>query len=559
MKSISKYFVGLALAAVAVVPVSCTGDLDVPNKDPNQKTPAELFREDPRGTMDQLIAEVFQGLSTSSWNGPGNTILGLAGDAGATAFPRQLFFLEEIPADGFSWLQFNDAGLYEMVTMNFAPDNGIMYTAYSRLYTEIALCNEVIRAIQDNRHLLSEADQATADEYIRQARIVRSYAYFYAISEFGDCGYVDDSTPSGTEPVQTPRAEVYANVVKTLEEVSAEYGDSYKAPAYGYVGKEVADALLSRFYLNAQTFTGTPAYDRCWTISQKIINAHKGSGYDNSGLAESYKALFGANNNEYASQGSRENEIIFTIPQDGSRLQSYGGSTFYIATVVGSHDGISGTVDCNLAASWTCMVARQQLSEKMNFDASGNATDLRAELWKTSKDGFNIDNSTIMGNPGYGEGYAPIKYTNYAYDEWGNIDQAASPAASNAFCDADWTVIRLAEIYLNAAEANIAGGAGNSADALEYVNTVRGRAGVEPWTMSQMTMSNILDERARELYGENIRRTDLVRHGKFAGSAYIWNWKGGTQKGTATNSRYNLYPIPTKVISFQGYKQNPGY
>ena len=120
-------------------------------------------------------------------------------------------------------------------------------------------------------------------------------------------------------------------------------------------------------------------------------------------------------------------------------------------------------------------------------------------------------------------------------------------------------MIRLAEIYLNAAEANIAGNAGNAADALQYVNNVRERAGVEPWTASQMTLANILDERGRELYGENIRRTDLVRHGKFAGSAYVWNWKGGVQKGAATDTKYNLYPIPTKVISFQGYKQNPGY
>lgn len=559
MKSISKYIVGLALMAGLCVPTACTGDLDVPEKDPNKETPEEMFRKDPQGTMDRLLAEIYQGLATSGWSGSGTTILGLAGDAGATAFPRQLFFLEEIPADGFSWLQFSDAGLYEMVTMSFAPDNGIMYTAYSRLYTEIALCNEVIRTIENNRGLLSEAGQATADEYVRQCKIVRSYAYFYAISQFGDCGYVDETSPSGAAPAQMARAEVYDLVVSTLEQVSAEYGDTYQAPAYGYVGKEVADALLSRFYLNAQTFTGTPAYDKCWAISQKIIAHHQGSGYDNSGLAESYIALFGANNDEYASQGSRVNEILFTIPQDGSRLQSYGGSTFYVATVCGSHEGISPTQDCNLNASWTCMVARKQLSELMNFDGNGYATDDRAQLWKTSKDGFNIDNSTIMGNPGYGEGYAPIKYTNYAYDEFGNIDAAASPSSNNAFCDADWAAIRLAEIYLNAAEANVAGNAGNAADALKYVNYVRGRANAEPFGMSQMTLANLLDERGRELYGENIRRTDLCRHGKFAGSAYIWNWKGGVQNGRATDEKYNLYPIPTKVISFQGYRQNPGY
>lgn len=560
MKQITKYIAGLALTLMAGATLSsCVDDLNVPDRDPNKDTPENLFKKDPAGTMNALMAEVYQGLATSSWNGAGSTILGLAGDAGATAFPRQLFFLEEIPTDHFSWLQFSDAGLWEMVTMNFAPDNEIMYTAYSRLYTQIAICNRVIATIEENRGLLSESQQAQVDDYIRQCKIVRSYAYFFAISCFGNTGYVDETSPAGTPPEQLPAAEVYNRVVNTLETVSAEYGDEYKTPVYGYVGKEVADALLSRFYLNAATFGATPAYDKCWTISKKIIDHHAGAGYNESGLADSYIALFGANNNEYAAGGSRVNEIIFTIPQDQMRLQSYGGSTFYIATICGSYDGISAIDDCNMNAQWTCMVARQQMSENMNFDSDGYATDMRAELWKTSKDGFEIDNSTIMGNEGYGKGYAPIKYTNYAYDEWGNIDNALSPDPNNAFSDADWAVIRLAEIMLNAAEANIIGNAGNATDALQYVNNIRGRAGVEDWTMGQMTMDNILAERSRELYGENIRRTDLVRHGKFAGSDYIWNWKGGTQHGRATSNKYNLYPIPTKVISFQGYKQNTGY
>ncbi len=557
MKSLTKYFIGLSLVASMGL-TSCVNDLDVPEKDPNKETPEELFKKDPRGTMDRLLGEVYQGLATASPWGPGSTILGLAGDAGATAFPRTVFFLEEIPTDEYSWLQFRDAGLYELVTMAFAADNEVMYTSYSRIYTEIALCNEAIRTIEANRGLLPAEDLSVADEYIRQLKIVRSLAYFYAIDCFGNTGYVDETSPSGAAPEQMPRAEVYNRVVNTLETVSAEYGDSYATPAYGYVGKECADALLSRFYLNAGVFTGTPAYDKCWNISQKIIAHHQGAGFDGSGLAESYKALFGANNHEYAAQGSRVNENIWTTPQDHAQLQSYGGSTFYIATVCGSMDGISAVNDCNLNAQWTCMVARQQLSERMGFDADGNATDMRAELWKTKKDGFEIDNSTIMGNGGYGKGYAPIKYTNFNYDEFGNLMEE-QPSSSESFADADWTVIRLAEIYLNAVESNIVGNVGDQQTALKYVNYLRGRAGAELWTMSMLTADNILDERSRELYGENIRRTDLVRHNKFAGSAYIWNWKGGVQQGTATPVNRNLYPIPTKVISFQGYEQNLGY
>jgi hypothetical protein len=331
MKSLPKYFIGLGLLASFTL-TSCVNDLDVEPKDPNADTPDKLFAADPRGTMDALAAEIYQGLATAGNSGAGSSILGF-GDAGAGTFTRTIFNLEELTTDHFSWLQFNDAGYYELVTMNLAPDNEVMYAAYSRIYAEIALCNKLIRTIdQYGSYLTTDADKAAAAEYIRQAKIVRSLAYFYAIDCFGSAGYIDETAESGTAPDQLSRAELYNRVVSTLEEVSAEYGDSYATPVYGYVGKEAADALLTRFYLNAGIYTGTPAYDKCWTLCQKIINHHKGSGYEGSGLAQSYIALFGANNKEYAAQGSRENEILWTVPQDGTQLQSYGGSTFYIAT-----------------------------------------------------------------------------------------------------------------------------------------------------------------------------------------------------------------------------------
>lgn len=558
MKYISKYFLGLSLMLAAGFS-SCVGDLDVPPKDPNQDTPEKMFAQDPRGTMDRLLAECYQGLATSSNTDPGKSILGF-GDAGAGTFTRTVFNLEELTTDHFSWLQFSDAGYYELVTTAFASDNEVMYAAYSRIYGEIALCNEFIRTIEKYRSYLSDSDQAAADDAIRQAKILRSYAYFYAISDFGNAGYVDETTEAGTAPEQYTRAELYNTVVSTLEAVSAEYGDNYAAPAYGYVGKEVADALLARFYLNAGVFTGTPAYDKCWNICQKIIAHHQGAGFDNSGLADSYKALFGANNHEYAAQGSRVNEIIFTVPQDGTNLKSYAGSTFYIAACCGSADGISSFNDCNLNAQWTCMVAREQLANTFGFTTDGYTDDLRAELWKTEKDGFERGNSTIMGNAGFAKGYAPLKYTNYAYDEFGNIDSEKSPKGSEfAFADADWAVIRLAEVYLNAVEANVVGNVGNQADALKYINYIRNRAGVAELGVASLTAENILAERSRELYGENLRRTDLVRFGKFAGGGYVWNWKGGVHDGRDVDAHFNLYPIPSKVIAFQKYKQNDGY
>lgn len=558
MKAINNIFMGMGLlAAGSLLGTSCVGDLDVPVQDPNQLT-SESFAKDPAGYLDRCAAELYQSITTASCWGEGSTVIGF-GDAGAGTFSRTVFNIEEMSTDNYSWLQFTDAGYYELVTMNLAPDNEIMYINYARLYAIIAIANQFIRTVESGAfNNGDDALAARAQEFVRQAKVVRGLAYYYALSAYGNIGYIDETAAAGTTPTQYTREEAFNLIVSGLEATSEEWGASYAAVPYGYVGKEACDALLTRFYLNAETWTGTPMYDKCWTLCQKIIANHQGKGFNNSGLAQSYKALFGANNFEYASQGARENEIIWTLPQNSMNLKSYGNSTFYIATTCGSYEGISSVGDCNLTAQWTCMVARQQLSEMFNFDEEGYSMDLRAELWKTSKDGFKIDNSTIMGNAGYGQGYAPLKFTNYAYDEWGNIDEAATPVAAD-FADADWPEIRLAEIYLNAAEAQIIGNAGSQADALKYVNYIRERAGVDAWGVADMTAANILTERDRELYGENDRRTSLIRHGKYAGGAYNWNWKGGVHEGTATPSYMNLFPIPNKVISFSKYKQNPGY
>ena len=308
MKAINKIFMGMGLLAMGSLFGSCIGDLDVPVKDPNQLTPEE-FAKDPDGYLNRGIAEVFQGITTSSPWGEGSSILGF-GDAGAGTFSRTVFNLEEMSTDNYSWLQFNDAGYYELVTMNLAPDNEIMYINYSRLYGIIALCNQFIRTVNSGAYLLEgNADRAArAADYVRQAKVVRGLAYYYTISAYGNIGYIDESAPAGTAPTQYTREEAFNMIVSSLEDVSEDWGASYTTPAYGYVGKEACDALLTRFYLNAETWTGTPMYDKCWSLCQKIIANHAG-GYENSGLADSYKALFGANNYEYAAQGSRTNEI----------------------------------------------------------------------------------------------------------------------------------------------------------------------------------------------------------------------------------------------------------
>jgi hypothetical protein len=73
----------------------------------------------------------------------------------------------------------------------------------------------------------------------------------------------------------------------------------------------------------------------------------------------------------------------------------------------------------------------------------------------------------------------------------------------------DWYVMRLAETYLIRAEAYV--WKGDMGSAAADVNKVRQRAGCAPYTAANMSIGTILDERARELYYEEGRKTELTR------------------------------------------------
>lgn len=114
-----------------------------------------------------------------------------------------------------------------------------------------------------------------------------------------------------------------------------------------------------------------------------------------------------------------------------------------------------------------------------------------------------------------------ISSTNIATDKWWS-----PPRGTNT----DWYVFRLAETYLLRAEAYV--WKGNPAQAMADLNTVRARAQAQLFTdPSKINIGTILDERARELYWEEARKTELTR------IAYIFALTG---QPSYTGKTYNL-------------------
>lgn len=169
-------------------------------------------------------------------------------------------------------------------------------------------------------------------------------------------------------------------------------------------------------------------------------------------------------------------------------------------------------------------------------------------------------------------------------------DRESQPEGGNT----DWYVFRLAETYLLRAEAYCwKGDAASLQKAAADVNQVRNRAGAGDIPASKMNMDVILDERARELYYEEPRKTELTRIAYIYAQTGIPSYTGKTyqmanfsennfffDRITETTDYYNkgvktisnvmftmspyhvLWPIPADAINSntQGHiNQNKGY
>lgn len=157
----------------------------------------------------------------------------------------------------------------------------------------------------------------------------------------------------------------------------------------------------------------------------------------------------------------------------------------------------------------------------------------------------------------------PFEFTNgYGVTKFSNLNSDGSQPTNRTFVTTDFPLFRLADFYLMYAEAAIQTGT-HTGEALEYVNLVRMRAfGEESGNISSsdLTLDWILDERARELFWECHRRTDLVRYGKLTGGDYLWPWKGGVAEGTSIDRKFRMFPIPASDLGANiNLQQNEEY
>lgn len=513
---------GAALLFLAVA--GCTDTTVEPE---STITDANVFN-DP-ASYRAFLARVYAGLGVTGQQGAAGQpdIAGI--DEGFSQYVRLLWSAQELPTDA-AVIGWNDIGLPELNTQLWAASNVFVVALYYRIFFQIGMANEFLRQTTDEKLTARGATEALrqqVQDYRAEARFLRALSYWHGIDLFGNIPLVTELDALGsTPPQQSTRTAIFDFVVNELTEIRSQL----PAPGpsrYGRANSVAASMLLAKLYLNSAVYTGTER----WSDARAAIEAVIASSVS---LDPNYRDIFLADNHTSP-------EMIFPVPQDGLRTQTWGGMTFLVHASVG---GNMNAAEYGIDGGWWGTRLKQQAYDL--FEPG----DGRASYFVTAGHSVAV---TSIGD----------FFTGVPAPKFSNVTSTGQPGSHATHVDTDFPMFRLADAYLMYAEAVVRGGGGSRAQALEYVNDLRERAfgnSSGNITDAELTLDFLLAERGRELLWEAHRRTDLVRFGKFTGGDYIWAWKGGVQAGTSTQPFRDLYPIPaSELVANPNLVQNPGY
>ncbi|KGF49715.1 RagB/SusD family nutrient uptake outer membrane protein [Prevotella disiens] len=542
----NKYIKRIAPVAALLLTMSvtsCVGDLDVTPIDPNLQTEIN---------PDHLLNKCYANFGLAGNGGPDGDcdIDGL--DGGTTGFVRQLFNSNDLTTDEAicNWTQ--DEGITEFNFNKYGASHPMLKGFYYRLYFGVTICNQYLTNFGD----LDKQKSA-------EVRFIRALDYYYLMDAFGNIPFTE--AVSAQAAPQYSRKQIYDYIEKELLAIEPDLmpakAKTSADPNYGRVDKAAAWLLLSRLYLNAEVYTGTPQWQKAADYAKKVIDSpyklYKG---ETKNGWTAYQQLFMGDNGENGSSV----EAIFPILQDGKTTASYGTSVFLInacydkTASVNKNGKIGGNLYDN--ANWAGVRARKNLIDKF-FPVSapqvtGAAMPAEAGDDRALFDGVGREVSAPESKDisVFTKGYAVVKFNNFHSDN--------SSAHDLRFADTDFFLFRAAEAYLTYAEATARlNGNQTTAEGTDYINQLHLRAHAKARTNGAYTLDDILNEWSKEFYFEGRRRVDLIRFNKFGGNVnYNWAWKGGDPNGRNFAKTRNVFAIPTSDLTVnQNLTQNPGY
>ena len=482
---------------------------------------------------------------------------------------------------------------FNWVTMN--ADNGFASKWWNRLYRHVSMANTIIdRADGPQAKWTSENEK---NAIVGEARFLRAFAYKFLANMWGGVPLVLNETKTPTfNYVRATQDDVYKQCKADLE-FAVQYMPTIDQLKGGRAPREAAYHLLSEINICLKDYTGAIAAATAVITNGKnsLMTARFGvaktftfSGYDYQGPATAwgdvYWDLFQEGNFNFK-EGNKE--AIWNISNDPTIK---GGNNLDINTSGGFlvFDRWWGPIpwqakDASGKSNWLMdtLIGRPVAT----LIATAYADSL---IWKYKNDftndmrnsQYNIQRNYYMTNPTssiYGQVMTKSNVDASTITLWEprmsphfkkfvravpkglTVDATSKRPNDNGRNWKDWYIMRLAETYLLRAEANML--KGDNAAAAADINIVRSRALATPVAAGDVNMDLILDERARELYGEEFRLSTLMRTGKLIDQLNKYNGYL-LANGLEAPNKVSKLPIPRREIEANTgavLTQNPGY
>ncbi|WP_448697511.1 RagB/SusD family nutrient uptake outer membrane protein [Mucilaginibacter sp. AW1-3] len=397
-----------------------------------------------------------------------------------------------------------------------------------------------------------------------EAKFFRAYAYHNLTILFGKVPLVTSPvTTFKIDFVRSPQADIDALIVGDLTYASTYLSDlngtgnkvNVQGKPVGRANKYMAMQLL------AETYLRMGKNDLAEQQAQAVISSGKFSlvsaryGVRAGGAGDYYSDMF-VYGNQRRSQGSPE--ALWVLEQenpatvvggnvDNAQQRRVWGAAYYQVPGMAICDSLGGRG-----------IARLRLSNWVLYGLYPTG-DMRNSQYSIKRRYYYNDPASpaLYGKPVPFTGTDTLFRICPSITKWGQFD----PNDSFGYAMIkDFIMMRLGETYLLLAEAQFKQGKTNEAAA--SINVLRTRAKAPQVTGAQMTLDFILDERARELIGEENRRQTLMRTGTLVDRATRLNSNDAVHPTTGLTAKNLLLPIPLSEIQLNKdavLDQNPGY
>ncbi|MEO5912128.1 MAG: RagB/SusD family nutrient uptake outer membrane protein [Pelobium sp.] len=414
-------------------------------------------------------------------------------------------------------------------------------------YKVITNANLIIQGAEDDTAVLTTAQRSL---YTAEAKFYRAFAYNFLVTLYGPVPLVD-------KPLTAPKTDFTRASLESLNTLinddliyaTANLPNIDAVSKSGRINKQAANQLLAEVYLRQGK--NDLAELQCMEIinSKKLTLIKARFGVNKSLPGDPFSDMF-ITGNQRRSSGNTESiwveEMEYLTPGGSSSLDQHRRVWVpYYSNVAGLlvADSLGGRG-----------VGRLRLSPWV-INGLYKTSDMRNSKYNIHRDFYYNDPK----NAKFGQKVIPVPadtlYKIAPFTTKWNHYISTDPTGNGAYKDI--TMMRFGETYLLLAEAQMK--QKKLGDAAISINVLRSRANAANVNASDITLDFILDERVRELIGEENRRMTLVRTGTLVERAKRLN----KEKTLATIKDFNnLWPLPFSEIALNKdavLEQNIGY